>query len=141
MDELMALSGSVSKLIPFRLALYVVMDSFVWLCLSAAYGSSPWSDISECLGRSSSSTGRQVVVIGSSTPRVVAITRSLIPSGKRASPFVSATTDLFFSSLGRGSLCSDSLRRALWLYGSSTYLDIAISTTTPMTSTGNRDQH
>ena len=146
MDELMPLSSSALQLKSFRLAFHALMDLSFWLCLSTVVrqqsllvplirlGHYQW----QCLGRSSS----LAVLIRSSTPRVVAITRSSIPSSKCVSPFVFVTADLFYSSLGTESPCSDSLHRALLFYRSPTYFDTTISTTTPlMTSTRNRDQH
>ena len=49
-----------------------------------------------CLDRSSSPADRRGVVIGSPAPRVVAITRSLIPFSNGASPFGGAIAEQFF---------------------------------------------
>ena len=97
-----------------------------------------------CLGRSSSPTDQRAVVIGSPAPRVVAITRSLIPFSKYSVMVLPPSSDrrtVFFFLLVFGHRIALFGFRYVALYRSPTYFDGLIGTTTPMTSTTRPDWH
>jgi len=83
----------------------------------------------------------QRLTSGSPAPRVVAITRSLIPFSNGASPFGGAIAEQFFFLLVFGHRIALFSFRYIALYRPPTYLDILIGTTTPMTSTSRPDWH